>query len=141
MKILVPFDGSDNALRALKQVLDHRDWYRETLEVHVVNVQLPVASGAVKMFISADQLRDYYEEEGEKALLRAREALQAAGVIFHARVAVGDIAATLAQYATDNGCALIAMGTRGMGALGNVLLGSVATKVIHLAAQPVLLVK
>ncbi len=141
MKILVPFDGSDNALRALQQVIEHRDWYRDAPELHVLNVQLPVASGAVKMFIAADQLRDYYEEEGEKALQRARAALQAAGVPHHARVAVGDIAATLAQYATDNDCTLIAMGTRGMGALGNVLLGSVASKVIHVAAQPVLLVK
>lgn len=141
MKILVPFDGSDNALRALRQVIDRRDWYREQPEVHVVNVQFPVASGAVKMFISSDQLRDYYEEEGEKALERAREVLDASGVPYHARVAVGDVAATLAQYATDQGCELIAMGTRGMGALGNVLLGSVASKVIHLAAQPVLLVK
>ncbi|MCC7547024.1 MAG: universal stress protein [Burkholderiales bacterium] len=141
MKILVPFDGSDNALRALRQVLDRQGWYREQPQVHVVNVQLPVASGAVKMFISADQLRDYYEEEGEKALQRAREVLQSAGVPHHVRIAVGDIAATLAQYATDNGCALIVMGTRGMGALGNMLLGSVASKVIHLAAQPVLLVK
>jgi len=141
MKILVPFDGSDNALRALRQVIDRRDWYREQPEVHVVNVQLPVASGAVKMFISADQLRDYYEDEGEKALKRAREVLDACGAPYHARVAVGDIAATLAQYATDQGCDVIAMGTRGMGALGNVLLGSVASKVIHLAAQPVLLVK
>lgn len=141
MKILVPFDGSDNALRALRQVIDRRDWYREPPELHVVNVQLPIASGAVKMFISADQLREYYEDEGEKALKRAREALQDSGVPFHARVAVGDIAATLAGYATDQGCDLIAMGTRGMGALGNVLLGSVASKVIHLATQPVLLVK
>jgi len=141
MKVLIPIDGSDNALRAVAQVLEHLDWYREQPEVHLLNVQLPVASGAVKMFISSDQLRDYYDEEGEKSLNPAREAVKAAGVPFHARVAVGDIAATLAQYARDNGCAMIVMGTRGMGALGNVLLGSVATKVIHLAAQPVLLVK
>jgi len=141
MKILIPFDGSDNALRAVGQVLQHLDWYREQPEIHLLNVQLPVASGAVKMFISADQLRDYYDEEGEKALNAARDAVKAAGVSFHARVAVGDIAATVAQYARDNGCAMIVMGTRGMSAIGNVLLGSIATKVIHLAAQPVLLVK
>jgi len=141
MKVLIPIDGSENALRAVAQVLDHLDWYREQPEVHLLNVQLPVASGAVKMFISSDQLRDYYDEEGEKALNVARDAVKAAGVPCHARVAVGDVAATVAQYARDNGCAMIVMGTRGMGALGNVLLGSVATKVIHLAPQPVLLVK
>ena len=33
------------------------------------------------------------------------------------------------------------MGTRGMGAMGNLILGSVATKVIHLVDVPVTLVK
>jgi nucleotide-binding universal stress UspA family protein len=33
------------------------------------------------------------------------------------------------------------MGTRGMGAIGNVFLGSIATKVVHLASVPVTLVK
>jgi nucleotide-binding universal stress UspA family protein len=33
------------------------------------------------------------------------------------------------------------MGTRGMGAIGNLVLGSVATKVIHLTEVPVTLVK
>ena len=50
MKILVPIDGSQNALRALRHVLDNRAWYSEPLEVHLLNVQLPVASGGVKMF-------------------------------------------------------------------------------------------
>ena len=68
MKILIPIDGSENALRAVRQVLDKRGWYREALEIHLVNVQLPVASGAVRMFIPQDQLREYYDDEGQKAL-------------------------------------------------------------------------
>jgi nucleotide-binding universal stress UspA family protein len=36
---------------------------------------------------------------------------------------------------------MIVMGTRGQGAVGNLLLGSVATKVIHLSKVPVTLVK
>ncbi|MFN5167526.1 MAG: universal stress protein [Pseudomonadota bacterium] len=35
----------------------------------------------------------------------------------------------------------IVMGSRGMGALGNLAFGSVATKVVHLADVPVTLVK
>ena len=141
MKILIPIDGSENALRAVRHVLDTRTWYATPVAVHLLNVQLPVASGAVKMFISKDQLQDYYEEEGEAALQPARDLVRAAGLECHARVGVGDVAATIAGFATSEHCDLIVMGTRGMGALGNVVLGSVATKVIHLTTVPVQLVR
>jgi nucleotide-binding universal stress UspA family protein len=141
MKILVPIDGSQNALRALRHVLDNRAWYSEPLEVHLLNVQLPVASGGVKMFISQDQLNEFYEEQGQAALKPARDLVQAAGLACHVRVGVGDTAAMIAGYARDEGCAFIVMGTRGLGSIANMLLGSVATKVIHLAEVPVLLIK
>ena len=141
MKILVPIDGSQNALRALRHVLDNRAWYSEPLEVHLLNVQLPVASGGVKMFISQDQLNEFYEEQGQAALKPARDLVQAAELACHVRIGVGDTAAMIAGYARDEGCAFIVMGTRGLGAIANMLLGSVATKVIHLAEVPVLLIK
>jgi len=137
----VPIDGSQNALRALRHALNTRSWYSEPLEVHLLNVQQPVVSGAVKMFIPRDQLNEFYEEQGQAALKVARDLVQESGVAYHVRVGVGDVAATVAAYARDQGCALIAMGTRGLGSIGNMLLGSVATKVIHLADVPVLLIK
>ena len=141
MKILIPVDGSENALRAVRHVLDTRDWYSTPVAVHLLNVQPPVASGAVKMFISKDQLQEYYEEEGQAALQVARDLVRAAGLECHARVGVGDVASTIAGFAKSEGCDLIVMGTRGMGAVGNIVLGSVATKVIHLSPVPVQLVK
>ena len=67
------------------------------------------------MFISREQLNDFYQEEGETALKVAREALQSAGVVFHAKVAVGEVATTIARYAKEQEVSLITMGTRGMG--------------------------
>ena len=141
LKVLLPVDGSDNSLRAVKHALDTRDWYRDPPEYHLLNVQLPVASGAVKMFISREQLSDFYQDEGETALQTARAALKAAGVVFHSTVAVGDIATTIARYAGEQQVSLITMGTRGIGAVRSVVLGSTAAKVIHLAEVPVLLIK
>jgi nucleotide-binding universal stress UspA family protein len=66
---------------------------------------------------------------------------QAAGVKFTSKTLVGEVANVLADYAQKNDCGGIVMGTRGMGAIGNLLLGSVATKVIHLTKLPVTLVK
>jgi len=139
--ILVPIDGSENALRALRHIIGTRDLYREPIELHLLNVQLPVASGAVKMFISQPQLNDYYRDEGLAALKEARALLDKAGVPFQHHIGVGEIAPTIASYAREKDCRQIAMGTHGRGGLAGALLGSVATKVIHLADRPVLLVK
>jgi len=141
LKILLPVDGSDNSLRAVRHVIEHGDWYRGPLELHLLNVQLPIASGAVKMFIAQSQLNDYYREEGLAALIEARAALDAAKLPYQHHVGVGQVGATVSDFARNNGCDLIVMGAHGRGAIGGALLGSVATKVVHLASVPVLLVK
>ena len=141
MRILVPVDGSENALRALRHVVSHRGDFSEPIELHLLNVQPPVASGAVKMFISQQQLNDYYRDEGLAALKEARALVDRAGLPFHHHIGVGEIAPTIASYAKEKGCHQIAMGTHGHGGFAGALLGSVATKVIHLAEMPVLLVK
>ena len=56
-------------------------------------------------------------------------------------VEIGDPGETIASYASAHGCDEIVMGTGGIGTIGNLLVGSVATKVIQLANMPVMLVK
>lgn len=141
MNILLPVDGSENALHAVRQVIAMKDWYREPLSVNLLTVQMPVASGAVKMFINQQQLNDYYREEGMKALAPARELLDRAGVPYQHHIGVGDIAATIVDYARDKKCTQIVMGTRGSGGFAGVLLGSTANRVAQSATVPVLLVR
>jgi len=45
------------------------------------------------------------------------------------------------QQVRDTECDAIIMGTRGMGSLANLVIGSVTTKVIHLVEVPVTLIK
>lgn len=141
LKILLPVDGSECAMRAVRHVVAMRDLMRGPIEVHVLNVQLPVASGAVKMFISQQQLKDYYRDEGLAALKDARALLDQHGVPYQHHIGVGDLAATIVEYAREKGCGQIVMGTHGRGKLTGAVLGSVAAKVIHLADMPVLLIK
>ena len=58
-----------------------------------------------------------------------------------AHVLVGDVPQTIVRYAHESACAMIYLGTRGMTAISNLVLGSVATKVLHLADTPVVLVR
>ena len=141
MKILLPVDGSENSLRAVQHVIAMKEQYSDPIEVHLLNVQLPVASGAVKMFISQQQLNDFYRDEGVAAVKDARALLDQAGVSYQHHIGVGDLAGTITAYAKDKQCRQIVVGTRGRGSFAGALLGSVATKVVHLADIPVLLIK
>ena len=141
MNILLPVDGSENSLRAVRQVVAMKELYRDPISVHLLNVQVQVISGAVKMFISQQQLNDYYREEGVKALAPARALLDQAGIDYQHHIGVGEIAATVVGYARDKHCQQIVMGSRGGGGFSGVLLGSTAIRVVQLTDVPVLLVK
>jgi nucleotide-binding universal stress UspA family protein len=87
------------------------------------------------------QLERYYQEEGESMLGAAKKKLDGAGIAYEARVLVGPIAETVVKRAKEKRCDLIYIGTRGMSELGKVLVGSTASKVLHISDIPVLLVK
>lgn len=141
MKLLVATDGSEKANRVIDHVIKQAGMYKEPVEVHLLNVQLALVGVNVKLFISREDLNAYYHDEGVAALKSAREKLDAAGIKYAYHIGVGDPAEVIAQYAEDKQCDQIVMGTRGMGTVSNLVLGSVATKSIHLAKVPVLLVK
>jgi nucleotide-binding universal stress UspA family protein len=67
--------------------------------------------------------------------------LKAAGVSCIEHIEQGETADTIARVARELGCDQIIMGSHGRTALGGFLLGSVVAKVLHLADQPVTLVK
>ena len=140
-KILVAVDGSENSARVVEYLAAKSAWYKEPVEVHLLNVQFPLAGVNVKLFISKDSLNEYYHDEGVAALKQARETLDAAGIKYGHHISVGDPAEVITQYAETKGCDQILMGSRGLGAVSGLVLGSVATKVIHLAKVPVTLVK
>ena len=138
MKILVAVDGSKPSLKAVQLLIDHCDWYREPPEVELLAVHLPVPQVGR---LNKAQLERYYQEEGEGMLRAAKKKLDAAGIPYQACVLVGPVAETLVKHARDKRCELIYIGTRGMSALGKALVGSTATKVLHISDVPVLLVK
>lgn len=141
MKILLPVDGSEHALRAARHVAAMGEYLAGPPTVLLLNVQPPVASGLVRRFLSQEALDGYYREESQGALEPAQAVLAAAGVQVESHVVVGEVAATVAEFAASHGCDQIVMGTRGLGGVKGALLGSVASEVLHLADRPVLLVK
>jgi len=140
LRFLVPVDGSETSLRAIDRLIKKLACYKEDVEVHLINVQ-PSLHGDVSMFVDKEQIRQFHHDEGVKALAAARDKLDARGVNYLFHIAIGDPANVIAHYAREQEMDQIFMGTRGLGSVGSLLLGSVATKVLHLTGIPVLLVK
>lgn len=140
LRLLAPVDGSEVSKRAIDQLLKGLGGYKEPAEIHLLNVQHPLHAD-VSMFVGSDQIRQFHHDEGMKALRPARERLDAAAVPYAFHIGIGDPAVVISQYAKEKACDQIILGTRGLGAVAGILLGSVATKVIHLSDVPVLLVK
>jgi nucleotide-binding universal stress UspA family protein len=142
MKILLAVDGSKSALDAVDCLVEHADWYREKPAVELVTVHLPVPKlPRMGMVVGKNQIQRYYEEEGEAALAAAKKKLDAAGIAYKASVLVGRIAESIVQHASKTRCDLIFIGNQGRTAAANMLLGSTATKVLHISKTPVLLVR
>lgn len=140
-KILVAVDGSENSGRVIDFLIKKNSWSKQPVEVHLLNVQLQIAGVNVKMFISSESLNEYYREEGAAALKKARERLDAAGLSYTHHIGVGDPAEVIAEYVKSKGCDQILMGSRGLGSVSGLVLGSVATKVLHLTSVPVTLIR
>ena len=142
MKILLAVDGSKASLKAVKCLLTQAAWYRERPSVRLVYVHPPVPRlPRMNLVVSAKQIQRFYEEDARKALVRAKRLLEAKGVPYSARLLVGPVAETIVREAVRGRCDLIVLGTRGMTAAANMLLGSTATRVLHVSPVPVLLAK
>lgn len=141
MKVLVAIDGSENALRALRYVLSHETFFSTSLELVLVNVHLPVQSARAKAVLGSDVIEHYYKDGAEEALAPARVLLAGKPCRVIERPMVGQPASQIIAVAQKDGCDLIVMGTTGHGALGNLLMGSVAMRVIATSPIPVLSVK
>ena len=142
MKILIAVDDSRRSLEGVRYLIGHAHWYRGTLDVDLVHVQPPIPNvGRAGAVVGKEQIKRYYEEEGEAALAQAREMLDAAGIPCNTHVLVGPAAESIVRLAQRLDCDVIFIGTHGRTAAINVLMGSVAAKVLQQSDIPVLLVR
>jgi nucleotide-binding universal stress UspA family protein len=143
MKILLAADGSAYTTKAAEFLISHFDWFKASPELHVIHVKLPIPipEGRAAAVVGRDAVENYYREEAGAALAPAENLLKQHNVPFKGGYLIGDIAQQLNAYAKENGIEMIVMGTHGHGALKNLVMGSVATKVLAIANVPVLLIR
>ncbi len=141
LKLLIAVDGSAHAQRAIEAAarLQAQTGGLDVVLVHVRDVPVyadqypPLDAQAIEFALQQQQLALL-----ESALASAR---QAGLTQVRTQSEVGLAAQEIARAATDLGVDMVLIGTHGRTALGGLLLGSVAQRVVHLATVPVLLVK
>jgi len=139
-RILLPVDGSAYSARAVDYVCALRG-AALPVEVRLFNAQVPIASGNVRRFIPQETIDAWHRSEAEAAFEGARTALRGAGLRFDERFEVGQAAQAIVQEAHALGCTRIVMGTRGLGAIAGLVLGSTALQVLQRAEIPVTLAR
>ena len=119
MKILVAYDGSEYADRALSEAIDIAKWSSGSLVVLTVS--------------------DKSEDEAKLIARDSEKRLKKADVKYELRsLFYPNIPDSITHHAREEACNLIAIGTRGTGRTRAWLIGSVATRVIAEAPCPVL---
>lgn len=138
--ILIPVDGSSHSKRALKYAISS---IKEGLqaEIHVINVQADILPMGDLPLMDLDLIEKSQDEQSKKVIKSASRLLKNAGLSYSLQISKGSIPNNIVSYAKKHGCNSIVMGTRGMGLIGNVILGSTSNQVVRLAKIPVTLVK
>ena len=123
MKILVPYDGSAQADKALDEAIDLADKYKGLVTVLHVAFEEP-------------------EIESRRLLHHAEERLKKANVRHNLKIERSQYPPRrIIRIAMDEACDLITIGSRGIGGSKAWVLGSVSRKVIEDSPCPVLIVK
>lgn len=140
LKVLIPVDGSDNALRAVAHAVTLAK-NNTVLCCDLLHVHLPFGLRE-HAYRSHQALEKMAGDEAQQALQPAQAVLAAAGIAHTTVIREGDVADAIAEHARQSQCDLIVMGMRGMGmVLGPISMGSVTSRVLHDAGAPVTLVK
>ena len=135
-RLLVPIDGSRHSLRALAHVIRRVASHRQ-LRIYVLNVQLPLPQS---LFVSRSMIADYHKAKSKAELSRALRMLSRNKLQAQVLIRVGEPGETIARVARQKHCGEIILGSRGLGNLKGLILGSVSTKVIHVTRVPVTVV-
>ena len=140
-KFLVPVDGSTAALRALAAAAELAK-ADPAASLHLVHChEEPLVYGEIAVYVPRDKMEAAQKAHSDGILERAMAEADRSGVRCTREVLTGPIGPTIAAHADKLGCDAIVMGRHGRTMLNDLLVGSVAQKVLHASKLPVMLVR
>ena len=140
VKILLPVDGSEYTKRMLSYIAAHDELLGGGHEFTVFTVVPQIPPHAAR-FLDRGMIDDYVRDQAEHVLRPVRAFVAQQGWKFREAHVRGHAAEAISTFAETEKPDLIVMGTHGHSALGNMILGSVASGVLARCKVPVLLVR
>jgi nucleotide-binding universal stress UspA family protein len=140
MKLLVAADGSPTTKRMLAYLAAHDEWLGTHHEYTVLNA-VPAVPPRAAAVLDKTTLKSYYDDEAETVFkpIRAFFAKQGLKAQFVAKV--GPPGEVVPEFANKGKFDLIVLGSHGHGSFTNLVMGSVATKVLARCETPALLIR
>lgn len=140
MKIFLAVDGSEYTKKMLAYLTTHDSLFSadNSYTIFTAQPQLPPRARAA---VGKEVVDKYHTEEAEKVIGPVSKFLARHGIEAKSQWKVGSAGETIARAAESGKFDLIVMGSHGHGALGNLVMGSVATQVLAHCGVPVLLVR
>ncbi|MEI2814628.1 MAG: universal stress protein [Burkholderiaceae bacterium] len=140
MKILLAVDGSTYTKKMLAYLATHESLLNKDNNFTVLTVHLPIPSRA-RAAVGKDIVEDYYKDDAEKVLAPIDKFLARHGIQAKSVWKAGNVGETIATFAEAGKFDMLVMGSHGHGSFLNMVLGSVATKVLANCKTPILLVR
>ena len=140
MKILLAVDGSTYTKKMLAYLATHESLLNKDNNFTVLTVHLPIPARA-RAAVGKDIVEDYYKDDAEKVLAPIDKFLARHGIQAKSVWKAGNVGETIATFAEAGKFDMLVMGSHGHGSFLNMVLGSVATKVLANCKTPVLLVR
>lgn len=140
MKILLAVDGSTYTKRMLAYLAAHSELIGSGAEMTVLTAVTPVPPH-VTSYIDNATLQKYYLDEAEAVLKPVRAFAEQNKWSPQFTSAVGHASDAIAKAANEGKFDMVIMGSHGHSALGSLVMGSVASRVMAHCTAPVLIVR
>ncbi len=128
-------DGSKNSMRGLDEAI----YLARQCHAIITGLYVIPISNSTDSQIS--NLEKYLLDNASKFMSKAKTRAAQNGIIFDDAIIHGDEGPKIISYANNKSYDIIVIGSRGMGSMKEIFLGSTSNYVLHKSKIPVLIVK
>jgi len=141
MKVLLAVDGSENSLRAAGYAANLAELIQDC-KITIIHVDSLISMVKTRGVNLPVDFNDLFDPAVKKGLDKIKKIFSDRKIPYDTKVLEDyDIAEAICEYAKFYNYDLIIMGSRGLGGIKGLIMGSVSNKVLHLAPCPVTIVR